>query len=187
MIAPASKQDMLALLKRVRWVVNMPRATYVRKAGGGEGPACAIPYENGVMDFISEEGKHVIRAMKDGNPSPPSEWLFKRQWSHDFLSLIIDKGLVPPATTVIRGRGLFDDVLKVREAKPQLPASGRLCLLHPSRSFQSKASSLNSFTRCAADPLPRVIVKKERFEEDHLSRRPKPGVWPSNFPSPSLI
>ena len=64
----------------------------------------AIPYENGVMDFTSEEGKRVIRAMKDGNPSPPSDWLFKRQWSHDFLSRIIDKGLVPPATTVIRGR-----------------------------------------------------------------------------------
>ena len=30
-------------------------------------------------------------------------------------------------------------------------------------------SSFNSSTRCAADPLPRVIVKKERFEEEKQS------------------
>ena len=48
MIAPAfpekaSEQDMLALLRRARWVVNTPKATYVRKAGGGEGPCACNP------------------------------------------------------------------------------------------------------------------------------------------------
>ena len=180
MIAPAfpekaSKQDMLALLKRAHWVVNMPRATNVRKAGGGEGPVRAVPYDHGVMDFISEEGKHVIRAMKEGNPLPPNDWLMKRQWSHGFLSMIIDAGRVPSATAVIRGRGLFDDVPNCREVKPASPPSGRHCLLH--RSFESKPSSSNTSTIRAADPLPRVAVKKERFDEEKQTAFKKAKTW----------
>ena len=180
MIAPAfpekaSKQDMLALLKRAHWVVNMPRATYVRKAGGGEGPVRAVPYDHGVMDFISEEGKRVIRAMKEGNTLPLNDWLMKRQWSHDFLSMIIDAGRVPPATAVIRGRGLFDDVPNCREVKPALPPSGRHCLLH--HSFESKPSSSNTSTIRAADPVPRVAVKMERFDEEKQTAFKKAKTW----------
>ena len=112
-IAPAfpeksSSQDKMALLKRSHWVVNTNRACYVRKAGTGTNPVPCIQYEGGVMDFIADSGKAILDRMKNGDKRPPSDWLEKRQWLHDFVSLVLEKGRTPERTTVIIEQGLFD-------------------------------------------------------------------------------
>ena len=53
----ANLQDVMACLKRARFVVNMNAATFIRKAGTRKGPAIRVPYIDGMRDFLSEEGK----------------------------------------------------------------------------------------------------------------------------------
>ena len=99
-IAPAfpeksSSQDKMALLKRSHWVVSTRRACYVRKAGTGTNPVPLVPYQDGITDFIADSGKALLNRLKCGDKRPPSDWLEKRQWSHDFVSMVIEKGLTP--------------------------------------------------------------------------------------------
>ena len=66
MIAPAftekaSRQDVMACLKRAHWIVNMPQGVYVRPAGTSTEPLKRVPYTDGITDFVSPEGKKVIQ------------------------------------------------------------------------------------------------------------------------------
>ena len=75
-IAPAfpdkcSKQDRMACLKRAHWIVNMKKALYLRPAGTKTVPVKRIPYLHGQTDFLNQEGKDVLQAMRDGIETPP--------------------------------------------------------------------------------------------------------------------
>ena len=69
----ASKQDIMACLKRSHWVVNLPHGVYLRPAGASSDDVMCVAYTDGVDDFISPEGKKVIALMKDGCKTPPSD------------------------------------------------------------------------------------------------------------------
>ena len=130
-IAPAfpeksSSQEKMALLKRSRWVVNASRACYVRKAGTGTNPVPLVSYQDGITDFVADSGKALFNRMKCGDKLPPSDWLEKRQWSHDFVSMVIEKGLTPDRTSITLERSLFDNSTRRVERKPDLPFSGRI-------------------------------------------------------------
>lgn len=124
----ATKQDIMACLKRAHWVVNLKQATYVRTADGSkEADVPLILHEDGETEFISEDGKKSIGLMRAGVRSPPEDWLLRRQWSHDLLAMILEKKMVPPRTTTIRGVSPFTGQRIHEEKKPQLPSSGRVC------------------------------------------------------------
>ena len=40
-------------------------------------PVIRVPYIDGMKDFLSEEGKSVIRYMPEGSTAPPSDWVEK--------------------------------------------------------------------------------------------------------------
>ncbi|CAE7786825.1 unnamed protein product [Symbiodinium sp. CCMP2592] len=86
----ASKQDIMACLKRSHWVVNLRQGVYLRPAGTSNDDVMCISCTDGVDDFISPEGKKVMALMKDGCKIPPPDWTTKRQWSHDLLSMLIE-------------------------------------------------------------------------------------------------
>ena len=97
----ATKQDIMACLKRAHWVVNLKQATYVRFADGRkESDVPLIRHEDGETEFISEDGKKLIGKMRAGDRTPPEDWLTRRQWSHDLLTMVLEKGLTPERTTV---------------------------------------------------------------------------------------
>ena len=124
----ANLQDVKACLKRAHFVVNMNKSTSIRKAGTSKGPVIRVPYIDGMRDFLSEEGKSVICYMQDGHKSPPKDWVQKRQWSHDLMTLIIEKQKKPPRTRTIISSSTFADGSTMRkEIKPSLPFSGRVC------------------------------------------------------------
>ena len=127
MIAPAfaekaTKQDMMAYLKRAHWIVNMNQGIYIRKAGAN--PHTRIPvvrYPHEKQDFIAESGKAILSAARSGVQAPPPDWLAQRQWCHDLLSLILEKNIVPPRTQSTLVRPLFGGFSSWKEEKPELP------------------------------------------------------------------
>ena len=192
-IAPAfpeksSSQDKMALLKRSRWVVNTNRACYVRKAGTGANPVPCTQYEGGIMDFIADSGKAILDRMKNGDKRPPSDWLENRQWSHDFVSLVLEKGRTPERTTVIIEQGLFDKTKRRVERKPDLPFSGRVVvdlestdLVAPADGTEHPASRP---TKPAPAPWTPVPVKKEPGVFASLSTASGSATIDLDTPSP---
>ena len=122
----SSKQDKMALLKRAHWVVNLRRAIYVRKAGAGTAPVPLVHYVDGITDFLADSGKSIMANMQDGVKDPPADWMEKRQWSHDLVTMVLEKGMVPERTTVCKTTLPFSGVHKRVETKPDLPFSGRV-------------------------------------------------------------
>ena len=91
-------------------------------------PVIRVPYTDGMKDFLSEEVKSVIRYMREGNTAPPSDWVEKRQWSHDLMSMLTDTNKKPPRTTTVFSAPIFSDGPTTRkEIKPSMPLSGRVC------------------------------------------------------------
>lgn len=162
LIAPAfpekaERQDILACLKRAHFVVNLDYATYVRPAGICESPVTIVPYREDecnrpITDFISSEGKKIIGRMKDGDKTPPKDWISKRQWCHDLLSLCLETNQQIPRIHTIIGRPLFGGERYRKEIKPKLPSSGRVC--------KPPESMLDFFTTTSAMPAP-VRIKQE--------------------------
>ncbi|CAE7179837.1 unnamed protein product [Symbiodinium microadriaticum] len=147
-------------------VVNTNRACYIRKAGTGTNPVPLIQYEDGVMDFISDSGKALLDRMKSGGKSPPSDWLEKRQWSHDFVSMVLEKGRAPERTTVTFEKCLFDKTKRRVERKPDVPFSGRVVVDLESTDLVAPASRTEHpaaprATKPATAPWTPVPVKKE--------------------------
>ena len=142
LIAPAfpdkaERQDIVACLKRAHFIVNLDFATYVRPAGIGEGPVAVVRYpedENNrqITDFISADGKKVIANMKDGDNTPPTDWMSRRQWSHDLLSLCLETKKTIPRIETVLGASPFGGERVRKEIKPRLPSSGRFCVPPPS-------------------------------------------------------
>ncbi|CAE7628081.1 unnamed protein product [Symbiodinium sp. CCMP2592] len=122
-----SKQDRMACLKRAHWIVNMKKALYLRPAGTKTVPVKRIPYLHGQTDFLNQEGKDILQAMRDGIETPPKNWVQKRQWTHDVLSMIIEKKERPRRTATILIPGSGGNGPTSRDSKPQVPFSGRIC------------------------------------------------------------
>ena len=131
----AQKEDIQACLKRAHFVVNMTEAVYVRPAGAGEAPVRIVRYPETetkeiLRDFIAEEGKPIIAKMQEGCLEPPSDWLQKRQWCHDLLTYLIESNNPQiPRCRVVRRQPLFGGAPFTEELKPDLPDSGRSCVL----------------------------------------------------------
>lgn len=83
----ATKQDAMACLKRAHWTVNLNHAVYVRQSGVNEDPVPLVTFPPDEPDFISDEGKKVLGAMRQGISIAQDIWLEKRQWSHDLVSI----------------------------------------------------------------------------------------------------
>lgn len=99
----ATKQDIMACLKRAHWVVNLKHATYIRAADGtSEADVPLVRHEDGETEFISEAGKKTIGLMRAGNHDVPDDWLFRRQWSHDLLTMLLEGNSIPVRTTTTR-------------------------------------------------------------------------------------
>ena len=169
-------------------MVNTNRACYVRKAGTGANPVPCIQYEGGIMDFIADSGKAILDRMKNGDKRPPSDWLEKRQWSHDFVSLVLEKGRTPERTTVIIEQGLFDKTKRRVERKPDLPFSGRVVvdlestdLVAPADGTEHPASRP---TKPAPAPWTPVPVKKEPGVFASLSTASGSATIDLDTPSP---
>ena len=70
--------------------------------------------------------------MKDGDNTPPTDWMSRRQWSHDLLSLCLEtKKTTPRIQTVLRASPFGGERVR-KEIKPRLPSSGRFCVPPPS-------------------------------------------------------
>ena len=123
----ASKQDIMACLKRSHWIVNLRHGVYLRPAGTSSDDVMCVSYTEGMDDFISPEGKTVNANMKNGCKTPPSDWTSKRQWSHDYLSMLIEHCRKPSRTKVILEKSPFTDRTTRREIEPSLLFSGRIC------------------------------------------------------------
>ncbi|CAE7253947.1 unnamed protein product, partial [Symbiodinium necroappetens] len=124
----AKLQDVMACLKRAHFVVNMNRATFIRKAGTSKDPVIRVPHMDGVRDFLSEERKSVIGYMQDGHKTPPKDWVQKLQWSHDVMTLIIESQKKPPRTRAIVSSDSFANGSKMlKEIKLSLPFFGHVC------------------------------------------------------------
>ena len=189
----AERQDIIACLKRAHFVVNLDYATYVRPAGIGEGPVTVVRYpedENNrqITDFISADGKKVIANMKDGDNTTPTDWMSKRQWSHDLLTLCLESQKAIPRITVVQGAGLFGGEKVRKEIKPRLPSSGRLCVPPPSflqaQEVRDGPSSSHSFA-----PTPHQVAKdlvKVKIEPGTFKalKRPPTKVIELDTPSP---
>lgn len=67
----------MACLKRAHWIVNLNHAVFVRRAG--------VTFPPNASDFISDESKKVLGAMRQGISIAQDIWLEKRQWSHDLV------------------------------------------------------------------------------------------------------
>ena len=173
MISPAfpdksSKQDKMALLKRSHWVVNLRRALYVRKAGAGTAPVPLVHYDDGITDFLADSGKSIIANMQAGIKDPPADWLEKRQWSHDLVTMVLEKGMEPERTTVCKTNLPFSGGRKRIETKPDLPFSGRVVVdigpddlasqlpQEPSESSGAHADVMPALTAGVVAPVPEV-------------------------------
>ena len=184
----ASKQDIMACLKRSHWVVNLRHGVYLRPAGTSHDDVMCVSYTDGVDDFISPEGKKVMALMKDGCKTPPSDWITKRQWSHDLLSMLIEHRRKPPRTTVILAKSPFTGETTRREVKPSLTFSGRIC---PDFLGESHAEeSLGNDEYKSTDTAPKELVKvKEEVESAKsfpgLLAGSMPGVIDLDSPSPT--
>ena len=66
----ANLQDVTACLKRAHFVVNMNRATFIRKAGTSKDPVIRVPYMDGVRDFLSEEGNLLLAICRKATRPP---------------------------------------------------------------------------------------------------------------------
>ncbi|CAE7386029.1 unnamed protein product [Symbiodinium sp. CCMP2592] len=148
----ANLQDIMACLKRAHFVVNMNHAIFIRKAGTTKDPVMRVPYVDGMRDFLSEDGKSVIRYMQDGNKCPPTNWVQKRQWSHDLMTLIIETQKKPPRTKTIISSATFAGGSRTRkEIKPSLPFSGRVC---PAFIAQDQAHSSENMVKPISSEAP---------------------------------
>ena len=89
----------------------------------------------------------MIRYMREGNTAPPSDWVEKRQWSHDLMSMLTDTNKKPPRTTTVFSAPIFSDGPTTRkEIKPSMPLSGRVC---PAFLVQEQPPS----SECSGGPL----------------------------------
>ena len=188
--------------------MNLDYAAYVTPAGIGEGPIKIIRYpedENHqqVTDFISTEGKKVIAQIKGGDNMPPPDWMKKRQWSHDLLTMCLETNKPVPRIETVLGQGLFGGERVRKEVKPRLPNSGRLCAPPPSMlpagdldqgppssvapDLAARPSSSMTSTSAPAPSMPRLIpVKQEPVEpKSFLSlKRQHTKVIELDSPSP---
>ena len=185
LIAPAfpdkaERQDIVACLKRAHFIVNLDFATYVRPAGIGEGPVAVVRYpedENNrqITDFISADGKKVIANMKDGDNTPPTDWMSRRQWSHDLLSLCFETKKTIPRIETVLGASPFGGERVRKEIKPRLPSSGRFCVPPPSV-LQAQEQRVAPCSSQSPAPTPHQIapalvkVKKEPGTFQSLKR-----------------
>ena len=184
----ASKQDIMACLKRSHWVANLRHGVYLRPAGTSNDEVMCVAYTDGVDDFISPEGKKVLGLMKDGCKTPPSDWITKRQWSHDLLSMLIEHRKKPPRTAVIMAKSPFTHEVTRREIKPSLAFSGRICSDFLAESHAQESSGTGEDN--SADTLPKELVKvKEEIETAKsfpgLLAGSMPGVIDLDSPSPT--
>ena len=125
----ATKQDAMACLKRAHWIVNLNHAVYVRRAGVNEDPVPLVTFPPGQADFISDDGKKVLGAMRQGVGITPDTWLEKRPWSHDLVSMLLEGKRPPARAPTILTTSLSDKKKFIVEKKAELPFSGRLCSL----------------------------------------------------------
>lgn len=197
-ISSSLGQDIIACLKRAHFVVNLDYAAYVRPAGVGEAPISIVRYPDDenhqpITDFISSEGKKIIGRMKDGDQTPPADWMKKRQWSHDLVAMRMDTQKLVPRIQIVQGRGLFGGDLTRTEIKQPLPCSGRACIPPPSMASLEGPGSLASFSampvRSPAQPNPPLIaVKQEPLEPTHCQvsklKRQQAQVIELDSPSP---
>lgn len=165
----STRQDITACLKRSHWIVNMNKAVYVRKAGVAAEDVPLVHWPSDAPDFISEDGKKVLGAMREGILTAPSTWLEKRQWSHDWLSLLLDNRQTPPRAIKISGLGIFDGKKFSREEKAEMPFSGRICSL-PDIPGDSSAPGLPSMPAHMQAEKPVVKVKQELPDRPHTPR-----------------
>ena len=165
----STRQDIMACLKRSHWIVNMNQAVYLRKAGVAAEDVPLVHRPSDAPDFISEDGKKVLGAMREGILTAPSAWLEKRQWSHDWLSLLLDNRQMPPRAIAITGRGLFDGKKFNREEKAEMPFSGRMCSL-PDVPGDSSAPGLPLLPARMQAEKPVVKVKQEPADDSHAPR-----------------
>ena len=84
----------------------------------------------------------------------------RRQWSHDWLSLLLDNRQTPPRAIKISGLGIFDGKKFSREEKAEMPFSGRICSL-PDIPGDSSAPGLPSMPAHMQAEKPVVKVKRE--------------------------
>eukprot|EP00438_Fugacium_kawagutii_P031852 Skav230348 [mRNA] locus=scaffold25:300997:302825:- [translate_table: standard] len=162
----ATKQDAMACLKRAHWIVNLNHAVYVRPAGVNEDPVPLVTFPPDESDFISDEGKKVLGAMRQGISISQDTWLEKRQWSHDLVSMLLEGKRPPPRAPTIRGPSLFDKKKRTVEEKAELPFSGRLCSFFVS------------------EPAPPSHLQAPSFAEA-APESPPPSPLPSPPPAPS--
>lgn len=175
----------MACLKRAHWVVNLKLATYVRRADGTkEADVPLIRHEDGDSEFISEDGKKMIARMRAGDMSLPDDWLMRRQWSHDLLSMVLENNTFPPRTTSTRVHSPFSGKTEILEEKPSLPPSGRICRLAQPEEPNPKGIPLGA----SDDPIaavPLIQVKKEPAETfSKLKRKATTQVIELDTPSP---
>ena len=182
----ATKQDIMACLKRAHWVVNLKLATYIRKADGTkEADVPLIRHEDGESEFISEDGKKLIAKMRAGDVSLPDDWLQRRQWSHDLLSMVVEKNAFPSRTTCTRVHSPFTGKTEIREEKPSLPPSGRTCRLVQPEEPNPKGMSLKEASHDPSAAVPLVQVKQEPAETfPKLKRKATTQVIELDTPSP---
>eukprot|EP00438_Fugacium_kawagutii_P031959 Skav201900 [mRNA] locus=scaffold550:1007870:1009721:+ [translate_table: standard] len=160
----ATKQDIMACLKRAHWVVNLKLATYIRKADGTkEADVPLIRHEDGDSEFISEDGKKMIARMRAGDMSIPDDWLMRRQWSHDLLSMVLESNAFPARTTSTRVHSPFTGKTEIVEQKPTLPASGRVCRLAEPEEPNCQDIALGASDEATA-AAPLIQVKEEPAE-----------------------
>ncbi|CAK8996450.1 unnamed protein product [Durusdinium trenchii] len=191
----AQREDIQACLKRSHFILNMNEAIYVRPAGAGELPVRIVRYPETdnrevIKDFIAPEGKPIIAQMMEGNPTPPSNWLQKRQWCHDLLTYMIETNNleIPPART-IRGRSLFGGTPSIQEST--LAASPEHAFDRPGVPFLQVKQEPSSPDRARFPALKRMRTSEvisldtpspakrccasSRFAEDDDDGFPQPG------------
>ena len=61
----SARQDIMPCLKRAPWIVNLRHAVYQRKAGVNEDPISVVQHDPDASDFIPEEGKVVLKQMRE--------------------------------------------------------------------------------------------------------------------------
>lgn len=162
-------------------MVNLQHATYVRRAGIGEEPVLVVRYSldernEPIRDFISAEGKRALADMKDGKGAP-ADWMTKRQWTQDLMSMLLESTAPVPRITIDQGKTLFGNDPFRREVKPVLPPSARSCVPPPS---SSSTASLPPSVRA-----PLIAVKKELQGFKNLKRVHYQDVICLDSPSPA--
>lgn len=106
----------------------------------------------------------------------------RRQWSHDLLTMILEKNIVPERTVRVRSHPPFSGQRVYQEKKPVLPSSGRICRIAqpavPEDPGQSEAEAVGD------QPHPLVAVKQEPGTSFPRLKRKHTEVIELDTPSP---